>query len=90
MAGKPLIGCGFARQNGPCPILRVEFDNRTPTDETRFEPFSSSFRPHWRESRAQLTKKQVVLLMHDIYIKYLNYSDSLSVHQTQLNNSQHH
>ena len=25
-----------------------------------------------------------------IYIKYLNYSDSLSVHQTQLNNSQHH
>ena len=50
---------------GPCPILRVEFDNRTPTDETHFEPFGSSFRPHWRESRAQLTKKQAVLLMHD-------------------------
>ena len=32
-----------------------------------FEPFGSSFRPNWRESGAQLTKKQVVLLMHDIY-----------------------
>ena len=25
-----------------------------------------------------------------IHIKYLNYSDSLSAYQTQLNNSQHH
>ena len=32
-----------------------------------FEPFGSSFHPNWRESGAQLTKKQAVLLMHDIY-----------------------
>ena len=30
-----------------------------------FEPFGSSFHPNWRESGAQLTEKQVVLLMHD-------------------------
>ena len=30
-----------------------------------FEPFSSSFHPNWRESGAQLTEKQVVLLMHN-------------------------
>ena len=33
-----------------------------------FEPFGSSFRPNWRESGAQLTEKQAVLLMHDIYL----------------------
>ena len=33
-----------------------------------FEPFGSSFCPNWRESGAQLTEKQAVLLMHDIYI----------------------
>ena len=32
-----------------------------------FEPFSSSFCPNWRESGVQLTEKQAVLLMHDIY-----------------------
>ena len=32
-----------------------------------FEPYSSLFRPYWRESEAQLAKKQAVLLMHDIY-----------------------
>ena len=37
-------------------------------NETRFEPFGSSFHPDWRESGAQLTEKQVVLLMHDIYV----------------------
>ena len=57
---------------GACPILRVEFDNRTPMDETHFEPFGSSFRPHWRESGAQLTKKQAVLLMHDTYMEMVN------------------
>ena len=32
-----------------------------------FEPFRSSFRPNWRESGAQLTEKQAVLLMHDTF-----------------------
>ena len=32
-----------------------------------FEPFGSLFCPDWRESEAQLTEKQAVLLMHDIY-----------------------
>ena len=31
----------------------------------RFEPFRFLFHPDWRESEAQLTEKQVVLLMHD-------------------------
>ena len=30
-----------------------------------FEPFCSLFHPDWRESEAQLTEKQAVLLMHD-------------------------
>ena len=30
-----------------------------------FEPFGSLFHPDWRESEAQLTEKQAVLLMHD-------------------------
>ena len=33
----------------------------------QFEPFCSLFHPDWRESEAQLTEKQAVLLMHDIY-----------------------
>ena len=33
----------------------------------QFEPFSSLFHPDWGESEAQLTEKQAVLLMHDIY-----------------------
>ena len=33
-----------------------------------FKPFGSSFHPNWRESGAQLTEKQAVLLMHDIYV----------------------
>ena len=36
-------------------------------DETAFSLFGSLFRPDWRESEAQLTEKQAVLLMHDIY-----------------------
>ena len=43
------------------------FDYRTPTNETRLEPYGSLFHPGWRECGAQLTGKQVVLLMHDIY-----------------------
>ena len=40
---------------------------RLPNSDGRdpFEPFGSSFRPNWRESGAQLTEKQAVLLMHD-------------------------
>ena len=52
-------------QIGPCPILRVEFDYRAPTDETASSLFGSLLRPYWRESEAQLTEKQAVLLMHD-------------------------
>ena len=37
-------------------------------NETCFEPFGSSFHPDWRESRVQLTGKQAVLLMHNIYL----------------------
>ena len=53
------------RQIGPCPILRVEFDYRAPMDEATSSLFGSLLRPYWRESEAQLAKKQAVLLMHD-------------------------
>ena len=36
-----------------------------PDRQDPFEPFGSSFHPNWRESGAQLTEKQVVLLMHN-------------------------
>ena len=55
-------------QIGPCPILRVEFDYRAPTDEAASSLFGSLLRPYWRESEAQLTEKQAVLLMHNIYL----------------------
>ena len=35
-------------------------------NDTRLEPYGSSFLPGWRECGAQLTGKQAVLLMHDI------------------------
>ena len=56
-------------QIGPCPILQVEFDYRAPTDEAASGLFGSLLHPYWRESEAQLTEKQAVLLMHDIYMK---------------------
>ena len=65
MAGRPLIGRGLMRQIGPCPILWVEFDYRAPTDVATSSLFCSLLRPYWRESEAQLTEKQAVLLMHD-------------------------
>ena len=34
-------------------------------EETVLSLFGSLFHPDWRESEAQLTEKQVVLLMHD-------------------------
>ena len=37
-------------------------------NETRLEPYSSLFHPDWRESGAQFTGKQAVLLMHDTYL----------------------
>ena len=52
-------------QIGPCPILQVEFDYRALTDEAASSLFGSLLHPYWRESEAQLTEKQVVLLMHD-------------------------
>ena len=54
-------------QIGPCPILRVEFDYQALTDEATSSLFGSLLHPYWRESEAQLTEKQAVLLMHDIY-----------------------
>ena len=56
------------RQIGPCPILWVEFDYRAPTDEAASSGFGSLLRPYWKQSEAQLTKKQVVLLIRDTYI----------------------
>ena len=38
-------------------------------DEAASSGLGSLLRPYWRESEAQLTKKQVVLLMHDIYVR---------------------
>ena len=65
MVGKPLIGGGFARQNGA--VSNLEGGVQLPNSDGRdpFKPFSSSFHPNWRESGAQLTEKQAVLLMHD-------------------------
>ena len=53
------------RQIGPCLILRVEFDYRSATDKATSSLFASLLNPYWRESEAQLTEKQAVLLMHD-------------------------
>ena len=47
----------------------MEFDYRAPTDEAALSLSGSLLRPYWRESEVQLTEKQVVLLMHDIYNK---------------------
>ena len=55
-------------QIGPCLILWVEFDYRAPMDKVASSGFGSLLHPYWRENEAQLTKKQVVLLMHDIYL----------------------
>ena len=55
-------------QNGA--VSDLEGGVRLPHSNGRdlFEPFGSSFHPNWRESEAQLTEKQAVLLMHDIYM----------------------
>ena len=54
-------------QNGA--VSDLEGGVQLPNSDGRdpFEPFGSSFCPNWRESGAQLTEKQAVLLMHDIY-----------------------
>ena len=55
------------RENGA--VSDLEGGVRLPHSDGRnpFEPFGSSFHPNWRESGVQLTEKQAVLLMHDIY-----------------------
>ena len=40
-------------------------------DKTVSSLFGSLFHPDWRESEAQLTEKQAVLLMHDTYKEVL-------------------
>ena len=52
---------------GQCSIERAVLDYRTLMNDTHLEPYGSLFLPGWRECGAQLTGKQVVLLMHDIY-----------------------
>ena len=64
-------------QIGPCPILRVEFDYRAPMDKATSSLFSSLLHPYWRESEAQLTEKQAVLLMHDTLPKGIKSVHSL-------------
>ena len=53
------------RENGA--VSDLEGGVQLPHSDGRdpFEPFGSSFCPNWRESGAQLTEKQAVLLMHD-------------------------
>ena len=48
-------------------MFDLEGGVRLPNSNGRdpLEPFGSSFHPNWRESGAQLTEKQAVLLMHD-------------------------
>ena len=48
-------------------VSNLEGGVRLPHSDGRnpFEPFGSSFHSNWRESGAQLTEKQAVLLMHD-------------------------
>ena len=36
-------------------------------DEAVLSLFGSLLHPYWRETEVQLTEKQAVLLMHDIY-----------------------
>ena len=55
-------------QIGLCLILGVEFNYQALTDEAASSLLGSLLYPYWRESEAQLTEKQAVLLMHDIYI----------------------
>ena len=53
------------RQNGAVSDLEGGVRLLHSDGRDSFEPIGSSFRPNWRESEAQLTEKQVVLLMHD-------------------------
>ena len=47
-------------------------------DKTALSLFGSLFHPDWRESEAQLTEKQAVLLMHDIYNKLVELQQQLA------------
>ena len=48
-------------------------------DEATLSLFGSLLCPYWMESEAQLTEKQAVLLMHDIYV--VRRRDRLAPHQ---------
>ena len=65
MAGKPLIGLGFTCQNGAVSNFEGGVQLTSSDRQDHFQPFGSLFHPDWRESEAQLTEKQAVLLMHD-------------------------
>ena len=67
MAGKPLIDLGFVCKNGVVSDLEGGVRLSHSDGQDPFEPFGFSFCPNWRESGVQLTEKQAVLLMHDIY-----------------------
>ena len=53
------------RQNGAVSDFEGGVRLTSSDGRDQFEPFSSLFHPDWRESEAQLTEKQAVLLMHD-------------------------
>ena len=55
------------RQNGAVSDFEGGVPLTSSNGQDQFEPFGSLFCPDWRESEAQLTEKQAVLLMHDIY-----------------------
>ena len=53
------------RQNGAMSDFEGGVQLMSSDGRDQFEPFGSLFHPDWRESEAQLTEKQAVLLMHD-------------------------
>ena len=63
----------------------MEFDYRALTDEAASSLFGFLLHPYWRESEAQLTKKQAVLLMDDIYKEVWN--KNISVNPANLHHS---
>ena len=64
-----LLAEALPRENGAVSDLEGGVQLPHSDGQNPFEPFGFSFCPNWRESGAQLTEKQAVLLMHDIYEK---------------------
>ena len=62
---------GCVRLGGWCSVNALQLHERFPLEpyklhmSTCLEPYGSPVHPNWRESKAQLTEKQTVLLMHD-------------------------